>query len=67
MYYGDAVSEIVRQITVFVMMDMSLVLGGVSFCQRSSVLLWNHLLTNISESNGLSRQNEIARVASFSF
>lgn len=59
MYYGDAVSEIVRRITVFVTKDMSLVLGGVSFCQRDQILLWNHLLTNIYEKGGLSRQNEI--------
>lgn len=49
MYYGDAVSEIVRQITVFVTMDILLVLGGVSFCQHDPILVWKHLLTNVYE------------------
>jgi len=49
-YYSDAISKIVKQITVFGTMDMSLVFG-MSFCQCYSILLWNHLLTNIYESD----------------
>jgi len=62
MYYSDAISKIVKQITVFGTTDMSLVLGGVSFCQRYSILLWNHLLTNVYERGDLDETKLLSRV-----
>jgi len=55
-------AKIVKQITVVGTMDMSLVFSGVSFCQRYSILLWNHLLTNIYERGGLDETKLLSRV-----